>query len=1070
MCRQKKGKRRDIGVVLSVALISLMLSACSSDQGSGGVASVPFLYSDTPAQGTPTTLSLASDNEDDEVEWVVDSQPATSNITLTPSADNKTVSFTATVPGEYQITVTSVSDGTQKTTTFVISPILPYDESKIEGNDGFVDIDELIGVINNQSWVYSTSLSENELEIIVANHSELTVIGYDVAEGLLIEYDETDPATNEILEELKLEEGVSSVVNRVHEGVNVPRTEVTVPDDGSSFNDSGDNWHLEDIGASTAWDYSTGNSNILIGVSDSGYDINHSELQGRYSEVLTSIVSDHGSAVAGAIGANTDNAYGMSGINWTSQMILGRSGGYYLSKTLAKDKVVTVNSSWAITGYLSTSFDPSNADSVTLKNNSTLSSTRAYRKLAQAYPTKLLVWSAGNGIGNGAGNSDKVYGVDGRHHSPALHYNDNGELQKQENVIFAAAMRSGDRLSYYSNYGVSVDIAAPTSYKSLRANGGFYTGSGYGSSLSGFTGTSASAPVVTGVASLIYSLYPGFTGQEVKDILIDSATEFVTERENGRGGIETLVHPIPILNAANALKNAQAIIDQKVIITDSNPDPFTPQMHLSFRSIDEGFDIIDIDWELQSSADEGAPWVYFDGGSIIGDTAEPTLDTSTVFNRIVATVTLRDRVSGDEITALKEYDLNYVTVSMVAKDTVLLHPLANVEVGLESVSAVAAITTGFTDANGLVNLSLKAGTYKVRGGLTDYSNSVSTITVDKLQSQEAAFYLTSESAGTVGSLSGTVVDSNGDPTINASIRISGGDQTSGYFSSTTTDAVGNYIISNISKSDSNGDPVSSFMLEVSAAGFSTVTREGVVVLTGKERTESFILTPEVLVKTSVYFDDFESGTGSWIATGFWNQVDTKNNTIPNTLVDGGYTLLAPDETGPQAQLPEAFSGDFSWWYGQVQTGSYIGTQIDSDSLLSGGTSEIKNSGQLVSPTITLTSGTVPVLRFRTWWEIESFNPSENGYDIMDVQVSIDSGNTYTTIKRINPSIDPNDSDRKHKPLSSGGFNRKPVWVLEEIDLSDFVGNDVTVRFNFQTNDANHNGFRGWILDDVEVVY
>ena len=52
---------------------------------------------------------------------------------------------------------------------------------------------------------------------------------------------------------------------------------------------------------------------------------------------------------------------------------------------------------------------------------------------------------------------------------------------------------------------------------------------------SGYTGTSAAAPIVTGVASLIYSLYPGFTGKDVKNILITSAIDDVTERNKEPG-------------------------------------------------------------------------------------------------------------------------------------------------------------------------------------------------------------------------------------------------------------------------------------------------------------------------------------------------------------------------------------------------------------------------------------------------------------------------------------------------------------------------------------------------------
>ena len=263
-------------------------------------------------------------------------------------------------------------------------------------------------------------------------------------------------------------------------------------------------------------------------------------------------------------------------------------------------------------------------------------------------------------------------------------------------------------------------------------------------------------------------------------------------------------------------------------------------------------------------------------------------------------------------------------------------------------------------------------------------------------------------------------------------------------------------------------PIPSFKLEASAFGYATVVKNDVIVLAGKDRVENFTLISVDLSQGTIYADDFELGLGDWTPSGFWNQIDLNNTSIANTLVDNGYTSLAPDEVGPQALLPNAFNGENAWWYGQSDTGSFIGTQASSDVLLSGGRSETSNAGQLTSPSINLGTASLPYLRFRTWWEIESVNPNENGFDVMEVQISTD-GASFTTIKKLNPFVDPNDFDRNSKPFSSGGYNRRPVWALEEVDLSAYVGEVITVRFNFQTNDSLYNGFRGWIIDTLEVI-
>ncbi|MEA1913816.1 MAG: S8 family serine peptidase [Campylobacterota bacterium] len=1035
------------------------------------LANATVIYSDTPSKDNEGTISLSTDTNDslENLSWSIVSQPDTSNLVLAKSTDKKVVTFTPTVVGDYKIVATLTANGTKKETSFAISEVFEFSESKVEGVDENTTIDEVIGVIVNQSWVYSSSLSEAEIKTIVEQYTQLEIKGYDEIDGLLIEYNENDNSTKEAIEELKLEEGIDSVVNRVHEGDDTPRTEEITPDDGSAFNDGGDNWHLEKINITEAWEYTTGNQNILIGVSDSGFDIKHDELKNRFSEILTSSKSDHGNGVAGAIGANTNNKTGISGINWKSKLILGGSGKNNL-KSIVKKNIITVNNSWAIPGYLSTSFDPESTISVTARNIKTLASSRSYRKLANGNLDKLFVWSAGNGIGNGKGNSNKVYGVDGRHHSPALHYDGKGNLNKQSNVIFVAAMKSDDKLVYYSNYGKSVDIAAPTSYKSLKIDDKYYTGDNYGDGLSGFVGTSAAAPVVTGVASLIYSIYPGFTGKEVKDILINSAADFVKKRyTDSTGNDENLAHQIPILNAKAALEKAQEIIDSKVTITDDMPNPFEAKAKIDFKSIDDDFEVVGVSWELQSSQDFGVTWNYLNGMSENSDSITPNLDTTTSYHKIVASVTLKNKTNNSETIANKEYLFNYTKVPVVAQDTTSLNSISDATVSITKSFALPITYTGLTSNSDMLYLYLKNGTYKAYATHDDYQKAVSEFTINGLQSLQVTINMTSNSAGEVGSLAGKILDIDGNAIENASIRISGGEQTNGFFASANSDGQGNYNLTNISKNDSSGNPIETFTLEISANGYSTTIRANVIVLKGKERTENFTLTKLDLTENTIFSDDFETITVDWTATGFWNQIDLSDNNIYNTLVENGYVSLAPDEGSTKAMLPLAKSGNSAWWYGKSDTGTFIGTQSSSDSLLSGGFSTNSNSGSLTSPSIDLTNATNPILKFQTWWEIESVNPNENGFDIMEIQISTDGGNTFSTIKKLNPYIDPNDNSRDSKPFSSAGFNRTPVWALEEIYLSDYIGNNVILKFNFKTNDEMFNGFRGWFVDDMQIV-
>lgn len=84
-----------------------------------------------------------------------------------------------------------------------------------------------------------------------------------------------------------------------------------------------------------------------------------------------------------------------------------------------------------------------------------------------------------------------------------------------DNVISVANLLFDGNLSRDSNYGaVNVDIAAPGSYILSTLPGNNY----------GFmSGTSMAAPMVTGVAAMLYSYRPELSLSQVKDILLASS-------------------------------------------------------------------------------------------------------------------------------------------------------------------------------------------------------------------------------------------------------------------------------------------------------------------------------------------------------------------------------------------------------------------------------------------------------------------------------------------------------------------------------------------------------------------
>lgn len=217
--------------------------------------------------------------------------------------------------------------------------------------------------------------------------------------------------------------------------------------------------------------------------------------------------------------------------------------------------------------------------------------------------------------------------------------------------------------------------------------------------------------------------------------------------------------------------------------------------------------------------------------------------------------------------------------------------------------------------------------------------------------------------------------------------------------------------------------------------------------------------------TLPWFDDMENGAPGWTSTGFWHlpyrpqQISVLRPTLNPDLV----TL--PDA----GNLPAPNSGNYCWWYGEDATGTFIGKDF-SDSAqtpLNGGESRKANSGNLVTPPISLVGQTNAVLSFATWWEIEGVE--SNAFDLMEVLASSDGGATWDSLGRgvLNPLNDP--SGESWKPYSSNGLGQRGSWTEQFFDLTKYAGDIILIRFTFSTEDNLYNGFRGWFIDDVSVT-
>ncbi|MGN7836694.1 carboxypeptidase regulatory-like domain-containing protein [Acinetobacter sp. 22323] len=333
----------------------------------------------------------------------------------------------------------------------------------------------------------------------------------------------------------------------------------------------------------------------------------------------------------------------------------------------------------------------------------------------------------------------------------------------------------------------------------------------------------------------------------------------------------------------------------------------------------------------------------------------------------------------------------------------------------------------------------------------------------------------------IGTLSGQVLV-QGQPLANAQVSLSGGAATNGAFVTALTDAKGYFSLA-FNVSDELGDTLKNATLMISAPGHISLTKQ-VAVTSSISGGSQFTLIPNTEATTSIWQETFEEDSAtrdewekaSTVEETKWSLLQ-KNHKIINKDVNRLVTL-APDDSS-NGKLPDPAQGNYAYWYGNSVAGSFLNKEASLlteegqpvETRLNGGTSEQGYYGTLTSPVIDLSTTQKPIsLSFKTWWEIESVNPSSRGYDAMDVEVSVNGGE-FKKLARLNPLSDPQtDYNRWSIPFSNFGFNLAPQFAQQEaISLDEYAGqSNIKIRFKFDTVDQYYNAYRGWIIDDIVI--
>lgn len=324
--------------------------------------------------------------------------------------------------------------------------------------------------------------------------------------------------------------------------------------------------YLSHIGINNAWDITTGDSSVIIGVIDTGLDFLHPDLQ-------TSFKINYGEYGNGkeSNGIDDDNNGFIDdyrGWDFTDEPLTGdpRRGDYLTPDNDPSDDNKNSHGT-AVTGIINASMN-NNAGIASVAPGCKVLVMRAFD--AEGYGEEDDVANAIlYGISNGVrvlncSFGDYVFsnllrdvikfaysqnvtiicsaGNDGR---DRLHY-----PSAYDEVISVGASDLNDAKTSFSSYGETVDIFAPglQNLTTMRVGKG---SSQYNNDYDKINGTSFAAPIVSGVAAMLLSLNPALTNEEVRGILVSSTT--LMQNQNSWNHLNASGR----INALNALQNFQ---------------------------------------------------------------------------------------------------------------------------------------------------------------------------------------------------------------------------------------------------------------------------------------------------------------------------------------------------------------------------------------------------------------------------------------------------------------------------------------------------------------------------------
>ncbi len=290
-------------------------------------------------------------------------------------------------------------------------------------------------------------------------------------------------------------------VARLRQDAAVARAEVdrAVLADEVVVNDPkrGDQYALDKVQASRAWDVTRGSEQVVIGIVDSGVDLTHPDLKAKLLPGYSSVEPGkqpkddmgHGTHVAGIAAASTDNGEGVAGLASNCKIlpvrVLGTRAGS--AATIAEGLIWAADHGADVVNMSLGFYD----------ENETVA------KAVQYALSKNVVLVATMGNNN----------LEKRRYPAAY-----------PGVIAVGSTDKADQKSSFSNFGSWMSVSAPGT-DILSTFPTYPVGIQGPAKYATLSGTSMAAPLVAGLCGLVRSKNPGMTPAAVKQLLESTAVD-----------------------------------------------------------------------------------------------------------------------------------------------------------------------------------------------------------------------------------------------------------------------------------------------------------------------------------------------------------------------------------------------------------------------------------------------------------------------------------------------------------------------------------------------------------------